>query len=82
MAQSNKNGFKVCFVHLTYLIRMAKEGMWEIMQRTKIIQRIKLRTIIEYTKKIYEILIQDTIIDLGGKLKEPCGVIQWPFMKI
>ena len=47
LAQSKKNGFKVCFVHLTYLIRMAKEGMWEMMQRTKIIQRIKLRKIIE-----------------------------------
>ena len=47
LAQSKKKGFKVCFVHLTYLIRMAKEGMWEIMQRTKIIQRIKLGTIIE-----------------------------------
>ena len=47
LAQSKKNGFKICFVHLTNLIRMAKEGMWEMMQRTKIIQRIKLRTIIE-----------------------------------
>ena len=29
-----------------------------------------------YNQKIYEILIQDTIIDLVGKLEEPCGVIQ------
>ena len=28
-----------------------------------------------HNRKIYEILIRDTIIDLGGKLKEPCGVI-------
>ena len=55
LAQSKKNGFKVCFVHLTYLIRMAKEGMWEIMQRTKIIQRIKLRTITECDQDILRV---------------------------